>query len=139
MVRRLVLSEYTSALPDDPARAKIATEQARPLYELDRVKALVQDEARLALWTRKCRRDVRELFDNDLTEVAALIRSLQPSDYLDSEWCANGQDAWAACDAYRIRRKEAASRPGASITVEYFLKFAIGKTGQLLLLVSCHV
>lgn len=139
MVRKIVLSEYSSDPPDQPGRAKIATEGGRPLYGLDRVKALVADETRLTLWTRKCRSNVRALFDNDLEQVADLINALREDDYVDSEWCENGSDAWAACDAYSIRRREPAPVTGKPLTVQYFVKFAIGKTGQLVLLVSCHV
>ena len=139
MVRKIVLSEYSSDLPDDPGRVKIATKDGQPLYSLDRVKALVADENRLELWTRKCRRKVRELFDSDLEQVADLINALREDDYIDSEWCENGSNAWAACDAYSIRRKEIAPATGKPLTVEYFVKFAVGKTGQLVLLVSCHV
>lgn len=139
MVRKIVLSEYSSDLPDDPGRVKIATKDGQPLYSLDRVKALVADENRLELWTRKCRRKVRELFDGDLEQVADLINALREDDYIDSEWCENGSNAWAACDAYSISRKEIAPATGKPLTVEYFVKFAVGKTGQLVLLVSCHV
>jgi hypothetical protein len=139
MVRILVLSEYSSDPPDGSGRVKIATEDGQPLYSLERVQALVQDEERLSLWTRKCQRDVHKLFDSDLERVAELIQALRKDGYIDSEWCENGKGAWAACDAYRIRRLETIPVTGKSMTVEYFVKFAVSKTGQLVLLVSCHV
>lgn len=139
MVKRIVLSEYSSDLPNEPGRVKIATRDGQPLYSLERVQALVADEARLELWTRKCRRNVRELFDSDLERVAELIQALRKDDYIDSEWCEDGSEAWAACDAYSVRRRETAPATGSPVTVTYFVKFAVGKTGQLVLLVSCHV
>ena len=45
----------------------------------------------------------------------------------------------AACDAYSICRLEVIPATGKAIPVEYFLKFSIGKAGNLVLLVSCHV
>lgn len=45
----------------------------------------------------------------------------------------------AACDAYSIRRMEVIPATGKTMPVGYFLKFAIGKTGNLVLMVSCHV
>jgi hypothetical protein len=74
----------------------------------------------------------------DANDVAAVISALKPSDYKDSEWCDNGKGAWAACDAYSIRCSESIEAARKEMTVEYFLKFAIGKTGALVLMVSCH-
>ena len=139
MVRIIVLSEYSSDPPDGSGRVKIATEGGHPLYSLERVQALVKDEQRLSLWTRKCQQDVHKLFDSDLECVAELIQALRKDGYIDSEWCENGKGAWAACDAYRIRRLETIPVTGKTMTVEYFVKFAVSKTGQLVLLVSCHL
>jgi len=135
MVRKIILSEYSSDPPDESGRVKI--DIGGPLYDLSRVRALVEDETQLVLWTEKCRRDVHKLFDSDLEQVADLL--LGPMDYVDSEWCENGKGAIAACDAYRVRRSEWIEATRRSMTVEYFVKFAIGKTGKLVLLVSCHV
>lgn len=74
-----------------------------------------------------------------LERVAELIQGLRKDCYIDSEWCENGKGAWTACDAYSIKRLETALASGKSMTVEYFVKFAVSKTGQLVLLVSCHV
>ena len=103
------------------------------------MQAIVEDENRLFTWTEKCRKDVFKLFDDDLGEVAGLIQRLKGSDYIDSEWCENGKNAMAACDAYSIRRMEVMPATGKAMPVGYFLKFAIGKAGNLVLLVSCHV
>lgn len=116
---------------------KIDTDE--PLYDLARVQALAADENQIFLWTAKCRKDVLNLFDSDLAQVAELIAGLTATDYIDSEWCENGRGALAACDAYRIRRQETIPATGKSMTVSYFVKFAIGKTGRLVLMVSCHV
>jgi hypothetical protein len=63
---------------------------------------------------------------------------LRTNDYIDSEWCENGKGAIAACDAYSVRLIEKAPATGQPLQMEYFLKFAISKTGTVLLLVSCH-
>lgn len=139
MMVKIVLSEYSSQPPDSAGRVKIVTANGQPLYSLARVQALIEDEKRLVLWTRKCQQDVHKLFDSDLEQVAELIQALRQDAYIDSEWCENGRGAWAACDAYRIRRVEVIPATGKSAIVEYFLKFAVGKTGQLVLLVSCHL
>jgi hypothetical protein len=137
MVITIILSEYSSAPPTAVGRVKIAS--PGPLYDLTRVQALAADENQLVLWTAKCRKDVLNLFDSDLAQLGGLIQALTPADYIDSEWCENGRGALAACDAYRVRRQEWAPATGKPMTVSYFLKFAIGKTGRLVLVVSCHV
>ena len=136
MVNKFVVSEYSSRLPSESGRVKIA---GGPLYDLARAQAIVDDENRLLTWTEKCRKDVFKLLDDDLGEVAGLIQCLKASDYIDSEWCENGKNAMAACDAYSIRRREVIPATNKAMPVGYFLKFAIGKAGNLVLLVSCHV
>jgi hypothetical protein len=138
MVKSLVLSEYSDNPPQASETGRIKIRQG-PLYALERVQELVSDENQLIAWTEKCLKDVHKLFDGDLSLVAELIRCLKTTDYIDSEWCQNGRGALAACDAYSIRRQEVMAGTGRSMPVEYFLKFAIGKTGKLVLTVSCHV
>ncbi len=110
------------------------------MYDLARVKQLAADNPDcIHLFTRTCIGEVHKLFDSDTEQVAALIQALNPRDYIDSEWCENGKSGVAACDAYGIRRAEVIAASGKLITVEYFLKFAVGRTGKLVLLVSCHL
>ena len=137
MVKNVVLSEYSSNPPVVAGRVKILG--TGPLYQLTRVQAIAANENQLKLWTQKCIHDVNRLFDSDLAQVAELVACLKESDYIDSEWCENGRLALVACDAYRIRRTFVAQATGKRMPIEYFLKFAIGKTGNLVLMVSCHV
>ncbi len=138
MVKLPVLSEYSENPPQASGTGRVKIEQG-PLYPLERVQELVNDENQLFAWTEKCRKDLHKLFDGDLSRVAELICCLKTTDYIDSEWCQNGKGALAACDAYSIRRLEVMAATGRTMPVEYFLKFAIGKTGKLVLTVSCHV
>ena len=137
MVKLFVLSEYITDPPEGSGGGRIKL-AGGPLYDLDRVQALVKDENQLKAWTENCRKDVRKWFDDDLQSVADLIGVLKKSDYIDSEWCENGKGAVAACDAYSIQRFEMAPATGRRIRLEYFLKFAVSKTGFVVLLVSCH-
>lgn len=132
MVNSLIVSEYSGGPPPGD-RVKIG---GGPLYALERVQGLAVQPGGLLLWTRKCSRDVANL-TWDADDVASVISALKSSDYKDSEWCDNGK-AWAACDAYTFRRREWIETAHKAMTVEYFLKFAIGKTGALVLMVSCH-
>ena len=109
-----------------------------PLYSLERVKALAAEQEALILWTQKCRRDIQNLHW-DVTEVSDLLLGLSSRNYIDSEWCENGKQAWAACDAYLTQRKEWVERMRKQVSMSFFVKFAIGKTGKVVLLVSCHL
>ena len=108
-----------------------------PLYGLDVVQAMTHTPSALSLWTQKCKRDAANL-GFDTADVGELIRELTDRDYRDSEWCENGRGAWAACDAYTLRRLEFLEKAGKSLPMEYYLKFALSKNGTLLLMVSCH-
>lgn len=135
MVTFYVISEYSKDPPTEFGRFKIST---GPLYDLARVQFLVTDENRLKAWTKKCRNDVDKYFAGDYEELAKLIQCIKARDYIDSEWCENGSSFIAACDAYTVRRQEEMPGTGRLTMFEYFLKFAISKTGTLVLAVSCH-
>lgn len=127
------LSAFNGVSPKDGESRKIA---GGPLYPLADVQALTLQPGSLNLWTRRCMQDVAKLgFDAD--DVGGLIRELTEQDYRDSEWCDNGK-SWAACDAYTLKRFEFIEAAGKSFRIEYFLKFALGKSGKLILIVSCH-
>lgn len=135
MVKIIILSEYSLNHPEaEVGRVKIG---CGPLYDLVRVQAMASN-SQLAAWTEKCRKDVHKWFDGDLERVADLLLSLQPKDYIDSEWCENGKGAIAACDAYSLNVTETAPATGQPVRMEYFVKFAVSKTGALVLIVSCH-
>ena len=133
MVSRNVISEYSGG-PVPGNRVKIS---GGPLYDLARVQALAKQAERVTLLTAKCRQDVQNLgWDED--DVSQLLLSLTVRAYNDSEWCDNGQGAWAACDTYTVMRREWVETARKELTMDYFLKFAIGKTGTLVLMLSCH-
>jgi hypothetical protein len=134
MVSFRIISEYSGG-PDPGDRVKIGIV---PLYPLDRVRVLASDPKQVRLWTRKIAKDVRNMVWSEV-DVAELLAELQPHQYIDSEWCTNGSGAWAACDAYAVQRREWVSTVNKEMNMEYFVKFAIGKTGALVLVVSCHL
>jgi hypothetical protein len=137
MVKIVVLSEYSTSPPVELGTGRIKIDGG-PLYDLSRVQSLAMGGG-LNTWTDRCDKTIYELFGGDLDAVASLMFALQSSNYRDSEWCSNGRNAWAACDAYSIRRVEWVATVNKEMPIEYFLKFAVSKTGQLVLLVSCHL
>lgn len=134
MMVRSVVSEYCDAPPIEGV-LKIAG----PLYDLSRVKALASSVQALTILTRKCRRDVANLFGSNHQDLADLICSLSQSDYHASEWCEVSSKSLAACDAYKVKRREYDSRTDQAVSINYYVKFAIGRGGKLLLLVSTHL
>ena len=136
MVIFTVISAYSQNPPITEGRHKIA---AGPIYDLLSIQRMLEDESKLIAWTGKCRKDVMRLFDGDLAEVVDLIQRLKLRDYIYSEWCENGHGFIAACDAYTVKRNEERKDTGEYLTVEYFLKFGMSKTGAVLLVVSCHL
>ena len=137
VVRIFVVSAYSLNPPEVLlGHDKIA---GGPLYDLAKLQALAKEDGSLKLWTDKCRKDVRKWFDDDFEHVVALIVALRAADYIDSEWCLNGKDAMAACDAYSLSLMEPVAGISKPVRTEYFLKFAESKTGALVLLVSCHL
>lgn len=113
-----------------------------PLYPADEVLALLAQECEpsIQLWTRKCTSDAQRL-GLDLDDLRALLeQALHSGRFKGSEWCRQGSNGpWAACDAYELLRKEWIENAHKYMTVEYYLKFAVARTGRVLLLVSCHL
>lgn len=107
-----------------------------PVYDLQAVQAVARKC--FVLWTRKCTRDVRSLALDD-EDICGLIDQLTAAHYRDSEWCCNGKQWVAACDSYVVVKEVYSDVAHKFLDEEYFLKFAINKKGQMLLIVSCHL
>ncbi|NKC13647.1 MAG: hypothetical protein GKR94_16095 [Gammaproteobacteria bacterium] len=64
--------------------------------------------------------------------------ALRSGRFRGSEWCKHSPNGpWAACDAYSLARRERMPYGRTQMDVEYYVKFAVAKTGKLLI-VSCH-
>lgn len=140
MVNKTIVSRFTGDLPlDEGACRKIAD---GPLYPAGEVLALLDREREQAieLWTRKCKSDVQK-YGLNLDDLYGLLdEALRNGSYRGSEWCVQRPNGpWAACDAYRLFRNEWIENARKFMKMEYYLKFAMARSGQLLLLVSCHL
>ncbi len=111
-----------------------------PLYTKEQVLALVErGAAALVPWTRKCKNDLQRLALDSEGALELVHEALCGGRFRNSEWCVQQPSGpWAACDAYQLSRREWVPAAHKEMTFEYFIKFAVGKTGKLLLLVSCH-
>ncbi len=133
------VSVYSGQPPSEAGSKRIHIED-EPLYAVTDVLALLDaGDEQTVLWTRKCIADVQQLA-YEISDVRALLKqALTGGQYLKSEWCVQKPTGpWAACDSYRLQRIEWIEHAHKEMHIEYYVKFAIGKTGKLLLLVSCH-
>ena len=90
-------------------------------------------------WTKDCKNDLQK-HTLDISDARQLVHeAITSGQYLNSQWCVQKPTGpWAACDGYRLFRDEWIEYAHKYMRIEYYIKFAIGKTGKLLLLVSCH-
>ena len=109
-----------------------------PLYPAATVLPLLH-KAALNFWTKDCIKDAANLGLDTVDAAKLLVDALSNGSYKDSEWCDQKPGGpIAACDAYVLIRKEWNKYTFSELTCEYFLKFAVSKTGSVILLVSCH-
>jgi hypothetical protein len=143
MVNTVNVSSYDGSPPESLTSEGRHYIDKDPLYTLQALEsALEAGEGSLELWTRECVKDVRDRLDLDMSDLLTLFRVISAGNatYLKSEWCIqkiNGP--WAACDSYSIKREEWIKHANKYMNIEYYIKFAINKSGKLLLIVSCHI
>ena len=140
MVNNINVSRYEGQVPDGKNVELVISHT--PLYAPEEVLALLNrhGENALTTWTKDCVSDVQKMsFDN--TDLVELIRqALQSGRFISAQWCVQKPGGpWAACDSYHLRRSEWIAAAHKNMPCEYYIKYAIGKTGQLLLLASCHL
>lgn len=140
MVNNNNISRYDGTVPisEDAERKIIGT----PIYGEADVFALLKENGSngLVAWTRKCKEDLQK-YELDADDILNLVElCFRGGKFLGSEWRQQSPNGcWAACDAYRVYVKQWVSNANKELDFEYYIKFAIGKTGQLLILVSCHL
>ena len=139
MVNRKIVSRFTGDLPlGDGECRKIA---GGPLYSTDEVLVLLAGSGAQAVraWTNRSQNDMQKwsLDTDDLCELLEL--AVRSGRFRGAEWCVQRPNGpWAACDAYSLMRREWIANARREMDMEYYIKFAIAKTGKLLLVVSCH-
>jgi hypothetical protein len=125
-----------------PANWNVAADRlviGGPLYPVADITALLdKGVVATSLFTDDCKLDVA--FEGwSLKNVVQLVQeALQYGKYKNSQWCRQGVTdelvvPCAPCDAYAVRFIHAEKGP-----TNYYVKFAISKTGKLLLIFSCH-
>lgn len=138
MVNNRNLSAYAGTPPEREGASRVI--KGGPLYSPEVVLAvLARGPSALSLWTRKCISDTKR-FDMGMDQIAQLVEhAVRHGAFKGSQWCASGTaGAWAACDSYQVFWRKWMPAAHKELTIEYYVKFAVAKSGQLLLLVSCH-
>lgn len=142
MVNTKNVSAYEGAPPAPPLGEGRHYIENGPIYDLQSIeKALELGESSLNLWTRECVKDVRDKLELDMADLFSLFQVISTGNatYLKSEWCIQKSNGpWAACDSYSITREEWIKYAKKYMDITYYIKFAINKSGKLLLTISCH-
>lgn len=139
MVNTRIVSRYSGKLPlGEGVSRKIP---GGPLYPPSEVLALLADSGSQAVhaWTDKCNRDIQK-WSLDAEDLCELIEiAVRSGRFRGAEWCEQRPNGpWAACDAYSLVRREWMAFAHREMDMEYYIKFAVAKTGTVLLVVSCH-
>lgn len=113
-----------------------------PLYTLKSLSdVLSKGEDVIKLSTKTCISEVQYRLNMDMSGVLGLLRYIAEgkASYLKSEWCLlNAKGHCAACDSYKITRLEWIPTAHADMPCDYYVKFALHKSGNLVLVISCH-
>jgi hypothetical protein len=137
MVSAMILSRYQEGFPGN----NLTDNERRvggPLYLVDEVIELLNSstDTRIIPMTKKCIKDIRDLALDQEDQANLIVDVIKHGQFRNSEWCElKNPGTWAACDAYRLERIECFGTTRCPVV---YVKFAIGTTGKILLLVSCH-
>jgi hypothetical protein len=109
-----------------------------PLYPAHEVAVLAEQSA-LIFWTRGAVEDSQK-WKIDVADASSLLTAaLRSGRFLGAEWCKQKSSGpWAACDAYPVTRREWRQAAHRDVECTYYIKFAVSKTGQVLLMASNH-
>jgi hypothetical protein len=139
MVSVRIISRFSSGFSVDklnPGNRKIAGDG---LYPSDELLEILKHSETVSLMTRDAAKDVKRLGIKEEGVAVLLRQALKVGQYTGSEWASINEKTCAACDVYRLQRTETVEETGYECSVEYYLKFAIGKTGQIVMVISCHL
>lgn len=133
------LTTVVNYWPEQPTVAPVTDAQRAlghtPIYKLAALQESIKSPRDLVLATRKCREDVAAELLWTVTDVHRELLGLVSGEYVNSAWCQTGSKWWCPCDAYVVKQCETGNEGQYK---DVYLKFGLGPTGKLLLVVSCH-
>ena len=138
MVNAINVSKYSGTPPSEGTDKRARKIKGGPLYSKEELlPLLINSSSTIIAWTDKCKRNLQEE-SLDVSDVAQFIKvCLRSGNFKGSEWCKQKPTGpWAACDAYQIFVNKWLDTARREMEYEYYVKFAIAKTGSLLLTVS---
>ncbi|MCJ8267846.1 MAG: hypothetical protein MJK04_00410 [Psychrosphaera sp.] len=134
MVNSRIISRFKEGFPK-PGQSRVI--KGGPLYPAQEVIECLNTDTVIP-WAG-CRRDLQK-WTLDTEDLVDLVRlAVSGGQFLKSEWCTQKPGGpWAACDAYSIIYQEWNDTVNKHYSIEYYVKFAINKTGRVILTISCH-
>lgn len=138
MVTLKIISRYSKGGAPGPGVSRKIS--GGPLYPQPEVLELLAKKAvEVRPITQACIDDVGNLKLSSSQLNFLLKTALTTGQYLNAQWCGAGKPGvWAACDAYKLVWNSSnpvdEDEPGTPL----YVKFCIGKTGLIMLLISCH-
>ena len=138
MVNDIVLSRYTENPPLYCAGAQRGIKNG-PLYPPEEVIAMATNADSIRPSTRKCLKDMQSLGLDNSSLATLVIMAVQVGCYRGSMWCKLKERSIAACDEYVVVDSTWSEAASKELDCTFYIKFAISRTGKLLLLVSCHL
>lgn len=132
------VSQFPGRLPDKVASGGDRRISDSPIYDTAELVTLAEAE-NVQLWSTGARRDAAK-WSLDIPDISRLIvAAIQRGRFLGVEWCEAGRGGpWAACEAWVITQREWVETAGKYMDITYYLKFAISRTGSILLMASNH-
>jgi len=132
------ISRFPEPVPDAALTGTNRAIASTPIYDPEEVLALAQVEKAM-FWTRGARSDATK-WSLDISDISELIAAaVQGGRFQGAQWCQQSPDGpWAACDSWSVTRSEWIENAGKYLDTTYYLKFAISRTGTVLLIVSNH-
>lgn len=137
MVSSKIISRYSKGGAPGPGASRRIS--GGPLYPQPEVLELLTKAAEVRPVTKVCIDDV-QILKLSCDKLNLLLRTaITNGRYLNGQWCETGKPGvWAACDAYKLVWHASNDADDDEPGLPLYVKFCIGKTGVIMLLISCH-
>jgi len=137
MVNYVITSEGGEGPPSAGGDRRIAN---GPLYEEEEIRAILESSDQPVIpGTARCIEQVADLEFTGKDLVQLIFDCLDRGRFLNSQWCQTKDNGpWAACDGYRVRRREWFDSLSKKLEIEYYVKFGIARSKRTIVLISCH-
>lgn len=137
MVNTVNISAYEGSPPENNKETRII--KGGPIYSPSKVRAALEKK-RAITWTADAGEDLQDLNLTVDDAVHLISQAVKNGRFLNSQWCQQKfEGPWAACDSYKLALLEWNENAFKELESEYYLKFALAKSGALVFVISCHL